>query len=67
MPKYHWLPFLEERISGSRFLSLFLVEGDADQRGIDNRAAPQHLSPFLQVDGYRLEDRPRQLVALHHR
>ena len=25
MPKYHWLPFLLECISGSRVLSLFLV------------------------------------------
>ena len=26
MPKYHWLPFLLECISGSRDLSLFLVK-----------------------------------------
>src|SRR5659263_644959 len=26
MPKYHWLPFLLECMSGSRALSLFLVE-----------------------------------------
>src|SRR3954469_18995891 len=29
MPKYHWLPFFEERISGSRWPAAFLVEGEA--------------------------------------
>jgi hypothetical protein len=29
MPKYHWLPFFDERISGSRFCALFFVDGDA--------------------------------------
>ena len=29
MPKYHWLPFFDERISGSRFARPFFVDGDA--------------------------------------
>lgn len=29
MPEYHWLPFFEERISGSRFCAAFFVDGDA--------------------------------------
>jgi hypothetical protein len=29
MPKYHWLPFLDERISGSRLPARFFVDGEA--------------------------------------
>jgi hypothetical protein len=38
-PKYHCLPFLVWRISGSRCFSRFLAELGADDRGIDDHAS----------------------------
>lgn len=45
MPKYHWLPFFDCDISGSRRRSLFFVEGDA-ANSVASDGAPRSSSPL---------------------
>src|SRR3954451_23420644 len=46
MPKYHWLPFFDDDISGSRFCSLFFVEGDAAISVASTIVPPRSISPL---------------------
>src|SRR5207344_1392854 len=65
MPKYRWLPFFDERISGSRFCASFFVDGDAAiSRRVDDGAATQQRTAGLQKLRNSGEYRLRQLVAL---
>ncbi len=65
MPKYHWFPFFDDDISGSRLLLLVLGRRRGrDQRRIHDRAAAQHLALGLEVFGHGRKDRLRQSVAL---
>src|ERR1039458_1476051 len=52
IPKYHWLPLRVWCISGSRFFSLFLVEGGAAiSAGRDRAVEPVAQSGFVYLDG----------------
>ena len=65
MPKYHWFPFFEDVISGSRRCSWFFVEGDAAINvGIHNGAAAQQLALRREMLGNGRENRLRQVVTL---
>src|SRR6185295_8209904 len=46
MPKYHWLPFFDCVISGSRLPSLFLVEGEAAISVASTIVPPRSSSPL---------------------
>src|SRR5271166_2251677 len=46
IPKYHWFPFFDELISGSRFCSLFFVEGEAAISVASTIVPPRRSSPF---------------------
>ena len=46
MPKYHWFPFFEDVISGSRRCSWFFVEGDAAINVASTMVPPRSSSPF---------------------
>jgi hypothetical protein len=46
MPKYHWLPFFDDDISGSRFCVSFFVEGDAAISVASTIVPPRSSSPF---------------------
>jgi hypothetical protein len=45
MPKYHWLPFFDERISGSRFCAPFFVDGDAAISVASTMVPPRSSAP----------------------
>ena len=65
MPKYHWFPFFDDVISGSRRCSWFFVEGDAAINiRIHNGAAAQHLALRREMLGNGRENRLRQVVTL---
>ena len=51
IPKYHWFPFFDELISGSRFCSLFFVEGEAAISVASSRAAAKELALCRQMLG----------------
>ena len=64
MPKYHWLPFFDERHLGIALAAVVLRRGRGrDQRRVHDRAAAQQLALRRQVLGDGCEDRLRQVVA----
>ena len=64
MPKYHWLPFFDDDISGSRFCALFFVEGEAAISVASTIVPPRSSrAPRSQMLGNALEDRLRQIVT----
>jgi len=46
MPKYHWFPFFDEDISGSRFCASFFVEGEAAISVASTMVPPRSSSPL---------------------
>jgi hypothetical protein len=46
MPKYHWLPFFDCVISGSRVPCLFFVDGEAAISVASTIVPPRSNSPF---------------------
>ena len=65
MPKYHWFPFFDDVISGSRRCSLFFVEGDAAINVASTMVPPRSSSPFAgEMLGNGRENRLRQVVTL---
>src|ERR1700678_3191261 len=45
MPEYHWSPFFDDVISGSRLSALFLVEGEAAISVASTIVPPRSISP----------------------
>jgi hypothetical protein len=64
MPKYHWLPFFDWLISGSRFCATFFVEGGAAISVASTIVPPRSNSPFAAKCSATGEDRLRQVVTL---
>src|SRR6056297_2874971 len=62
MPKYHWLPFFDWLISGSRQPFLFFVEGDAAINVASMVVPPRSSAPLSSRRADRLEDRFGQVV-----
>ena len=65
MPKYHWFPFFDDDISGSRFCCLFLVDGEAAISVASTIVPTRSISPFAsRCSPTAAKDRLRQSVAL---